>query len=76
MCRHVLCILLKCVASEARTEELKSQLRKVGTAFLTCREVSVQEAVQGFIQELIKFFSGGRKSLSHFQVLPKYNTLA
>ena len=37
--------LLKRVASEARTDELKSQLRKVGSAFLTHREVSAQEAV-------------------------------
>lgn len=37
--------LLKHVAAEARTEELKSQLRKVGSAFLTHREVSAQEAV-------------------------------
>lgn len=37
--------LLKRVAAEARTDELKSQLREVGSAFLTHREVSVQEAV-------------------------------
>ena len=37
--------LLKQVASEARTEELKQQLRKVGSTFLTHREVSAQEAV-------------------------------
>ena len=37
--------LLKRVASEARTDELKSQLRKVGSAFLTHREVSAQEAI-------------------------------
>ena len=37
--------LLKRVVSEARTDELKSQLRKVGSAFLTHRKVSVQEAV-------------------------------
>ena len=37
--------LLKHVAAEARTDELKSQLRKVGSAFLTHREVSAQEAV-------------------------------
>ena len=37
--------LLKRVAAEARTEELKSQLRKVGSAFLTHRKVSAQEAV-------------------------------
>ena len=33
------------VASEVRTEELKLQLRKVGSVFLTHREVSAQEAV-------------------------------
>ena len=37
--------LLKRVAAEARTDELKCQLRKVGSAFLTHREVSAQEAV-------------------------------
>lgn len=37
--------LLKQVAAEARTEELKTQMRKVGSAFLTHREVSAQEAV-------------------------------
>ena len=37
--------LLKRVAAEARTEELKVQLRKVGAAFLTHREVSAQETV-------------------------------
>ena len=34
--------LLKRVAAEARTDELKTQLRKVGSAFLTHREVSAQ----------------------------------
>ena len=37
--------LLKRVTAEARTEELKTQLKKVGSAFLTHREVSAQEAV-------------------------------
>ena len=37
-------VLLKQVATEFRTEELKTQLRKVGSAFLTHREVSAQEA--------------------------------
>ncbi len=36
--------LLRNVAAEARTEELKIQMRKVGSAFLTHREVSAQEA--------------------------------
>ena len=38
-------VLLKQVAPEARTDELKQQLRKVGSTFLTHREVSAQEAV-------------------------------
>ena len=37
--------LLKRVAAECRTDELKSQLKRVGSAFLTHREVSAQEAV-------------------------------
>ena len=37
--------LLIHVAAEARTEELMIQMRKVGSAFLTHREVSAQEAV-------------------------------
>ena len=37
--------LLQSVSEEVRTEELKTQLRKVGTAFLSHREVSAQEAV-------------------------------
>ena len=37
--------LLIHVAAEARTEELKMQMRKVGSACLTHREVSSQEAV-------------------------------
>ena len=37
--------LLKCVAAESRTDKLKMQLRKVGSAFLTHRELSAQEAV-------------------------------
>ena len=37
--------MLKRVASEARTDELRQQLRKVGSTFLTHREVSAQEVV-------------------------------
>ena len=37
--------LLKHVAAETRTKELKMQMRKVGSAFLTHREISAQEAV-------------------------------
>uniref|UniRef100_A0A0L8GT30 OTU domain-containing protein n=1 Tax=Octopus bimaculoides TaxID=37653 RepID=A0A0L8GT30_OCTBM len=36
--------LLKEVAEESRSEDLKSKLRKVGSAFLNNREVSAQEA--------------------------------
>ena len=42
--------LLKRVAAEARTDELKTQLRKVGSAFLTHRKVSAQEAVYRYTQ--------------------------
>ena len=42
--------LLKRVAAEARTDELKTQLRKVGSAFLTHREVSAQEAVYRYTE--------------------------
>ena len=37
--------LLKNVAAETRTEELKMQMRKVGSVFLTHREVSAHESV-------------------------------
>ena len=37
--------LLRRVANEVRAEELRAQLNKVGSAFLTHREVSAQEAV-------------------------------
>ena len=38
-------VLLKQVAAEVRTDELRTQLRKIGSAFLDHREVSAQEAV-------------------------------
>ena len=37
--------LLRHVANEVRTEELRTKLKKVGSAFLTHREVSAKEAV-------------------------------
>ena len=37
--------LLKRVASENRTEEIKTQLKKIGSAFLTHRKLCAQEAV-------------------------------
>ena len=49
--------LLKRVASEVRTDELKSQLEKVGSAFLTQREVSAQEAMYRILSIPIKHFS-------------------
>ena len=36
--------LLRRVANETRTEDLKTQMKKVGAAFLTHRELSAQEA--------------------------------
>ena len=38
-------MLLKQVADEVRTDELRTQLRKIGSAFLDHREVSAQETV-------------------------------
>ena len=49
--------LLKNVANEVRTEELTTQLRKVGTAFLTHREVSAQEAVYRILSMPMKRLS-------------------
>ena len=49
--------LMKRVAAEARIDELKSQLRKVGSAFLTHREVSAQEAVYSLLSLPMKQLS-------------------
>ena len=38
-------VLLKQVAAEVRTDELRTQLRKIGSTFLNHREVSAQECV-------------------------------
>ena len=38
-------VLLKQVAAEVRRDELRTQLRKIGSAFLDHREISAQEAV-------------------------------
>ena len=46
--------LLKLVAEEVRTEELKLQLRKIGTAFLSHREVIAQEAVYRILSMPLK----------------------
>ena len=61
-------VLLKRVASEARTEELKSQLRKVGSAFLTHREVSAQEAVYRILSLPMKQLS---RSVVYVNTNPK-----
>ncbi len=49
--------LLKRVAVEARTEELKTQMKKVGSAFLTHREVSAQEAAYRILPLPMKRFT-------------------
>ena len=66
-------VLLKCVATEARTEELKSQLRKVGSAFLTHREVSVQEAVYRILSLPMKQLS---RSVVYVDTNPKHERIA
>ena len=42
-------VLQKNVASEARTEEFKSQIRKVGSAFLTQRSECTRGSVQAIV---------------------------
>jgi hypothetical protein len=49
--------LLKNVMNENRTEKLKLQLRKVGSAFLNHREVSAQEAVYRILSMPMKHLS-------------------
>ena len=49
--------LLKTVSNEVRTEDLATQLRRVGTAFLTHREVSAQEAVYRLLSMPLKHLS-------------------
>ncbi len=49
--------LLKQIAAEARTDELKLQLRKIGSAFLTNREVSAQETVYRLLSIPLKQLS-------------------
>ena len=60
--------LLKQVAAEARTDELK-QLRKVGSAFLTHREVSAQEAVYRSLSLPLKQLS---RSVVFINTYPKH----
>ena len=66
-------VLLKRVASEARTEELKSQMRKVGSAFLTHREVSAQEAVYRLLSLPMKQLS---RSVVFVDTNPKSERIA
>ena len=65
--------LLKRVAAEARTDELKSQLRKVGSAFLTHREVSAQEAVYRILSLPMKRLS---RSVVFVDTNPKNERIA
>ena len=66
-------VLLKRVASEARTEELNSQIRKVGSAFLTHREVSAQEAVYRLLSLPMKQLS---RSVVFVDTNPKNERIA
>ena len=66
-------VLLKRVASEARTEELKSQLRKVGSAYLTHREVSAQEAAYRLLSLPMKQLS---RSVVFVDTNPKKERIA
>ena len=65
--------LLKRVAAEARTDELKCQLRKVGSAFLTHREVSAQEAVYRILSLAMKQLS---RSVVFVDTNPKNERIA
>ena len=49
--------LLKKVAKESINKEIMSMLQKVGSAFLTHREVSAQEAAYHFLSLPLKKFS-------------------
>ena len=66
-------VLLKHVASEARTKELKTQIRKVGSAFLTHREVSAQEAVYRLLSLPMKQLS---RSVVFVDTNPKSERIA
>ena len=65
--------LLKQVAAEARTDELKKQLRKVGAAFLSHREVSAQEAVYRLLSLPMKQLS---RSVVFVDTNPKHERIA
>ena len=65
--------LLKRVAAETRTDELKTQLRKVGSTFLTHREVSAQEAVYRLLSLPMKQLS---RSVVFVDTNPKNERIA
>ena len=66
-------VLLKQVATEARTDELKHQMRKVGTVFLTHREVSAQEAAYRILSLPMKQLS---RSVVFVDTNPKSERIA
>ena len=66
-------VLLKQVAAEARTDELKQQMRKVGSAFLTHREVSAQGAVYRILSIPMKQLS---RSVIFVDINPKSERIA
>ena len=65
--------LLKRVVAEARTDELKKQLRKVGAAFLSHREVSAQETVYRLLSLPMKQLS---RSVVFVDTNPKHERIA
>ena len=50
-------VLLKQVAAEVRTDELRAQLHKIGSAFLDHKEVSSQEAAYRILSMPMKQLS-------------------
>ena len=65
--------LLKHVAAKARTDELTSQLRKVGSAFLRHREVCAQEALYRILSLPMKQLS---RSVVFVDTNPKNERIA
>ena len=65
-------VFLKCVASEARTR-VKYQLKKVGFAFLTHREVGAQEAVYSILSLPMKLLS---RSVVFVNTIPRHERKA
>ena len=61
------------MCTEARSEELKSQLRRVGSAFLTHREVSAQEAVYRILSLPMKQLS---RTVLFVDTNPKHDRIA